>query len=121
MENRNVALDSLRKLQEASYNLQSCPKAIGLSQLEQRLTSSTEVILKPLRTSFEALYGRKPFIKHLRTFGSMDYSKSLKKQSGKLNPRGAPVTMLGYANESARLLRFKLRDESNGSYKKSYS
>ena len=50
------------------------------------------------QTPFEALHGRKPSVKHLRTFGSIGYSKVVKNKRGKLNPKGIPVMMLGYAH-----------------------
>ena len=57
-------------------------------------------VVKTGKTPYEMLTGKKPNVKHLRIVGSTGYAKdlkSLKTKAGKLNPRGVPIVMLGYA------------------------
>jgi hypothetical protein len=48
------------------------------------------------RTSYEAWFGKKPGVRHLRTFGCMAYAKKLGLGVSKLSDRSIPGIFLGY-------------------------
>ena len=48
------------------------------------------------KTPYEAWYGRKPGVRHLRTFGCLAYAKKLGPGVSKLSDRSTPGVFLGY-------------------------
>ena len=51
-------------------------------------------------TPFEAWYGKKPCVKHLKVFGCAAYSHVAKDERKKLNPKAKKCIFLGYAAQS---------------------
>jgi transposase InsO family protein len=47
-------------------------------------------------TPYEAWYGRKPSVDHLRTFGCMAHVKMVAGHTSKLSDRSTPMVMIGY-------------------------
>jgi hypothetical protein len=45
---------------------------------------------------YEAWYGRKPSVDHLRTFGCMVHVKTMTGHTSKLSDRSTPMVMIGY-------------------------
>ena len=63
-----------------------------------KVHSLNRTFCKPIgKTPLEALTGRKPSVKKMRIFGSKGFALDVGPKTGKLNKRGIPVIMLGYA------------------------
>lgn len=81
------------------------------SKLDQKFwaeATSTAVYLRNIsytstlkhKTPFEALHGKKPSVKHLRTFGCIAFSHVPKDERHKLDPKSRKAIMVGYGSET---------------------
>jgi transposase InsO family protein len=73
-------------------------------------------VLKKKMTPYEAFYGKRPQIQHLRVFGSAAYSRIPNaRANGKMTPRGRKLRFMGY--ELTRI--YRLWDPRTGQVSKS--
>jgi hypothetical protein len=63
------------------------------------------------KSPYEAWFGRKPAVGHLRTFGCLAYVKDVRPYVTKLQDRGKPMVFLGYVEGSKA---YKVFDPKSG-------